>query len=96
MSVKKGNIEVLSRTPTEVRVKIYGEGHTLGNLIAKLASKKPHVNMAVYYIEHPLKQNLFLTIRTDGQVEPMEALIETISEAISYLEKFKEELKKGE
>ena len=92
MSNFNDKIELISKTSTEVRVKISDEGHTLGNLITKLASKKPHVNVAVYYIEHPLKQNLFITIRTDGELDPMEALIQTISEAIEYLEKFKNEI----
>ncbi|ALU12404.1 hypothetical protein EYM_03405 [Ignicoccus islandicus DSM 13165] len=95
MSSLKLDVELISKSPTELRIKIPNEGHTLGNLITKLASKKPHVNMAVYYVEHPLKQNLFITIRTDGQIDPLDALLQTIDEAINYLEKFKEELEEG-
>ncbi|UXD21518.1 RNA polymerase [Ignicoccus pacificus DSM 13166] len=87
--------EIVVRTDKELRIKIEGESHTLGNLISKLAAKKEHVTMSVYYVEHPLKHVLWLTIRTDGQVDPLKVLLEVLDEAQQYLERFQKELEEG-
>ncbi len=94
MSVVK-RPEILVKTDKELRIRIEGEGHTLGNLLTKLAAKKEHVTMSVYYVEHPLKHVLLITIRTDGKVDPYKVFLETLDEAVSYLERFQKELEEG-
>ncbi|HIH90025.1 TPA: hypothetical protein HA337_01690 [Desulfurococcaceae archaeon] len=86
--------EVVVRNDKEVRIRIPNESHTLGNLITKLASRKKGVT-ALYMVEHPLRQVLWITIRTDGSVDPYEVLLETIDEAINYLNQFVRELEEG-
>ncbi|NPA85341.1 MAG: DNA-directed RNA polymerase subunit L [Crenarchaeota archaeon] len=88
----KPEIEV--RGEREVRVKIPGESHTLGNLITKIAAQKKGVT-ALYLVEHPLRQVLWITIRTDGKEDPYKVLLEAIDEAIKYLEKFVRELEEA-
>jgi DNA-directed RNA polymerase subunit L len=88
--------EIVVKTDKELRVRIEGESHTLGNLISKLAARKDHVTMSVYFVEHPLKRALWLTIRTDGKVDPLDVLLEVLDEAKEYLERFQNELKEGE
>ncbi len=87
--------EIVVRTDKELRVKIEGESHTLGNLLTKLAYKKKGVEAALYFIEHPLRQVLWITIRTDGSVDPYKVFLETIDDAIKYMNKFVEELEEG-
>jgi len=84
--------EIIVNNERELRIRIRGEGHTLGNLISKLAAKKEHVTMSVYFVEHPLKHVLWITIRTDGKVRPYDIFIKTLEEALSYLENFQKEL----
>ncbi|MGC9010320.1 MAG: DNA-directed RNA polymerase subunit L [Sulfolobales archaeon] len=57
-----------------------GDQHTLPNLIAKLALKKPHVTYSAYTIDHPLVSNPKIIILTDGQVKPIDVLIEVLKE----------------
>jgi len=83
--------EIVVRSEKEVRIRIPGESHTLGNLITKVAAKKKGVT-ALYLVEHPLRQVLWITIRTDGSVDPYKVLLEAIDEAINYLESFVKEL----
>ncbi|MGC9148913.1 MAG: RpoL/Rpb11 RNA polymerase subunit family protein [Sulfolobales archaeon] len=58
-----------------------GDQHTLPNLIAKMAIKKPHVTYSAYMIDHPLVSNPKIVILTDGQVKPIDILVEILREA---------------
>ena len=65
-------IEVRKATFKELVIKLVGEDHTLGNLIAKEALKHPHVKLAAYAIEHPLEGSPIIRIVTDGNVGSIE------------------------
>ncbi len=58
-----------------------GDQHTIPNLIAKMALRKPHVTYSAYIIEHPLVSNPKIIIMTDGQVKALDVLIEVLREA---------------
>lgn len=69
-------------TDKEIRVVIQDQDkHSLPNLIAKLAAKKPGVTFAGYIIEHPLTSYPELVILTDGSCSPIKVLKEVIEEA---------------
>ena len=87
--------EIVINNERELRIRIVGESHTLGNLLSKLAAKKDHVTMSVYYVEHPLKRVLWITLRTDGTIKPLDVFMETLDEAMMYLERFQKELEEG-
>ncbi len=65
-------IEVRKATFKELVIKLVGEDHTLGNLVAKEALKHPHVKLAAYAIEHPLEGSPIIRIVTDGNVGSIE------------------------
>jgi len=65
-------IEVRKATFKELVIKLVGEDHTLGNLVAKEALKHPHVKLAAYAIEHPLEGSPIIRIVTDGEVSSTE------------------------
>ena len=74
-------IEVKKLTDKEVVIRLLNEDHTLGNLIAKMALKHPHVKMAAYVIEHPLEGSPTVRIITDGEVRAIDVLKEVIKES---------------
>ncbi len=86
--------EIVVKSEKEVRIRIPEESHTLGNLITKIASRKKGVT-ALYLVEHPLRQVLWITIKTDGSVDAYKVLMEAIDEAIEYLERFVKELEEA-
>jgi len=74
-------IEVKKITDKELVIKLINEDHTLGNLIAKMALKHPHVKMAAYVIEHPLEGSPTVRIITDGEVKALDVLKDVIKES---------------
>ncbi len=71
-------LEIRRADERELIVKVFGETHTLGNLLAKSALKHPNVRLAAYSIEHPLEEAFVLRIVTDGSKPAVEALKEVI------------------
>jgi len=78
--------EVKKLTSKELVIKLVGEDHTLGNLIAKHALNHPHVRLAAYTIEHPLEGSPTIRIVTDGEVHPLEVFKEVIKDTRGILE----------
>lgn len=80
----------------ELIIKVFGETHTLGNLLAKSALKHPSVKLAAYNIEHPLEEAFVLRIVTDGNKPALEVLREVVRNLINLgdevMKKFKEAL----
>jgi len=74
--------------------------HSIPNLIAKLALRKPGVVYAAYIIDHPLVSDPEVVILTDGSRDPLDILQEVLEEARSlakrFLEMFDEEVKRYE
>ena len=64
---------------------IENEDHTLGNIIRSSLLLNKHVIFAGYRIEHPLSNKLYINIRTDVTISPMEALNNSIDELINEL-----------
>jgi len=83
------NVELKKLTERELRFVIYDEDrHSLSNLIAKLALKKPGVVYSAYIIEHPMISYPEVVILTDGTRNPLEVLEEVITEAKKFVENF--------
>lgn len=55
-------VRVVSRSERELVLEVYGEDHTLGNLLAKEAIRHPGVEYAAYRVPHPLKNMFEFTI----------------------------------
>lgn len=85
-------VEVRKLTNKEVVLKIHGEDHTLGNLVAKLALRHPNVTMAAYQVEHPLEGSPVIRIVTDGNRDALEVLKDVLKEAIGYVDAIIQEL----
>jgi len=55
-------VRVVSRNERELTLEVYGEDHTLGNLLTKEAVRHPGVEYAMYRVPHPLKNMFEFTI----------------------------------
>ncbi len=87
-------VEVRKLTDKEIVLKLHGEDHTLGNLVAKLALRHPNVTMAAYQIEHPLEGSPIIRIVTDGSKDALEVLREVLREAIDYVDAVIQEIER--
>lgn len=76
-------IKVERLTKNELELRIVGEDHALGNLIAKTALNHPNVRIAAYSIDHPLVGSPKIVIVTDGSKAPLDVLKEVINEIIN-------------
>ncbi len=85
-------VELKKYTEKELVLKLKGEDHTLGNLLAKHALSHPHVKLAAYVIEHPLEGSPTIRIVTDGQVNPITVLKEVIKDIKETIEKLTVEI----
>jgi len=62
-------VNVLKKTPDELKIEIEGAGHTICNLLQKRILEEEHVDLAGYDIPHPLASNTIIYIRTTGNVK---------------------------
>ena len=74
-----GDIEVRSSSEREVELILHGEDHTIGNMLVKELLSNKHVLTAYYRVEHPLKDYIVLYVLTDGEIKPLDAIINAIS-----------------
>lgn len=71
----------------ELKVRVKGETHTLGNLIAKELQKRSDVELAYYAVEHPLERNVVFYVKTRGAADPLEVFLEAVRSAYEGLDK---------
>jgi DNA-directed RNA polymerase subunit L len=74
-----------SRGKGEAELEIYGETHTILNLLADYLNRRLEKGYAAYRIDHPLKQEAVLYINAGGK-NPKETLLKTLRALINDLE----------
>ena len=87
-------VEIQKITDKELVMKLVGEDHTLGNLLAKKALEHPNVKMAAYVVEHPLEGSPVIRIVTDGSKNPLDVLKDVIIDSKNEAEELLEVLTK--
>jgi len=88
-------VNVLTKASNELKIEIEGAGHTLCNLLQKKLLEEDGVEIAGYYVPHPLASNPVFHIRTKGRVQPEAALKRAIRKAREMSEELKEEFDKA-
>lgn len=83
-----------SKGKGEAELKVYGETHTLLNLLTSYLNKKLVKGYSAYRIEHPLKQEATLYIYS-GEKKPKDALVKSLEELVEELEGLEEKLKEA-
>jgi len=64
---------------------ILKEDHTLGNLVRMELLANENVYFAGYKVPHPLIHEVVLKVRTDGTIEPIQAVINTVDNLLEKL-----------
>jgi len=86
-------LEIKKVDDKELIIKVFGETHTLGNLLAKSALRHPNVKLAAYSIEHPLEEAFVLRIVTDGSKPASEVLMEVVEGLVKLSDEIVREFK---
>ncbi len=82
-------VSVKRKSDRELVLQITGEGHTLGNLIAKTAMANPHVVFASYRIPHPLRDTMELIIEVEEGYPIDKVLLEIVDDIKRRLSEFR-------
>ena len=58
---------------------IYLEDHTLGNSVKMMLLRNPKIRFAGYRKPHPLENKIEIKVQTNGEITPVAALREALS-----------------
>lgn len=86
------DLKILKKTDRELLIEIYGEDHTLGNLITKEALNHPSVTYASYNIPHPLQDKLLIYIAVKENSDSLVVFKEICLRIKEYLKEFRKEV----
>jgi len=88
-------VNVITRTPNELKIEIEGAGHTICNLLQKKLLEEENVDLAGYDIPHPLASSPVIYVRTKGKVKPELILKNAIEKTREMNKEFGKELAKA-
>jgi len=71
---EKMKINVLKKSPSELKIEIEGENHTFCNALQKVLLEDDAIEMAGYDLPHPLTSSPVVYVRTKGKQKPATAL----------------------
>lgn len=93
--MSSSRVKILKQSDKSIEIELEGEDHTMANLIAKYAIKKPHVVYASYIVSHPLVGNPVIVVTTDGSRNPLDVVEDVLRDIISDARDFAERLEKA-
>lgn len=85
-------VKVVKHSDRELILEIYGEDHTLGNMIAKEALKHPAVEYAAYRIPHPLQDKMEFYLVVKEGYDLGQVLVEVCEKLKQYLKEFRDKV----
>jgi len=88
-------VNVLKKTPDELKIEIEGAGHTICNLLQKRILEEEHVDLAGYDVPHPMASNPIIYIRTTDKVKPEQVLRNALEKARETNKEFSKEFEKA-
>jgi DNA-directed RNA polymerase subunit L len=92
----KMKVNVLTKSPTELKIEVEGVGHTLCGLLQRNLLEEENVDLAGYDIPHPLTQNAIIYVRTKGKAPKPEQILKNAIEKTREMNKeFGKELAKA-
>ncbi|MDO8427834.1 MAG: DNA-directed RNA polymerase subunit L [Candidatus Diapherotrites archaeon] len=86
------DLEILSKSKTELEFKLLGERHTLPQLLKSELLKDPKVEFASYKLNHPLDNYSVFYIRSPDK-DPKKALDDACKNIEKQLTEFKKNAK---
>ncbi|MHA2252313.1 MAG: RpoL/Rpb11 RNA polymerase subunit family protein [Candidatus Kariarchaeaceae archaeon] len=87
MKIMKINIQAIEKN--YLRMQIKQDPHTLFNLLRILALEEDGVTLCGYARDRTFEDSLMFQIRTEGDVDPREALIRAARKIAANAEQFK-------
>ena len=85
-------IRTLKNVKNELKIEIYGEGHTFCNLLQQTLIEDSDVEIAGYDQPHPLVPAPIIYVRMKGEKSPSKALEKALTKirerAVEFSEKF--------
>lgn len=91
----KMKVNVVKKTPNELKIEVEGAGHTIGNLLQKKLLEEENVDLAGYDIPHPLASSPVFYVRTTGKAKPEQILKNAIGKTREMNKEFGKELVKA-
>jgi DNA-directed RNA polymerase subunit L len=91
----KMKVNVLKKSPNELKIEVEGAGHTLCSLLQKKLLEEENVDLAGYDIPHPLASNPVIYVRTKGKAKPELILKDAIEKTREMNKEFGKELAKA-
>jgi len=88
-------VNILENKKNELRVELVGEGHTFCNALQSVLLKDETVEFSGYNIPHPLTSQPVFFIRTKGERDPFEALIDAAKKLKQELGEIEEAFKEA-
>ena len=88
-------LNVLERRKNELRVELVGEGHTFCNALQSKLLKDEKIEYTGYNIPHPLISHPIFFIRTKGERDPVEALVDAAKKLKQELEEIEESFREA-
>jgi DNA-directed RNA polymerase subunit L len=85
-------VNVLKKSPNELRIEVEGAGHTLCNLLQKKLLEEENVDLAGYDVPHPLASNPIIYVRTRGKVKAEQTLKNALEKTREMNKEFGKEL----
>jgi len=82
-------IDLLKRSPSELKIEIEGEGHTFCNLLQKTLLDDKDVEVAGYDQPHPLIPRPTLYLRAKGEKRAEKLLEKALEGIVELTEEFK-------
>jgi DNA-directed RNA polymerase subunit L len=89
------NVNILKKTPSELKIEVEGGGHTLCNLIQKRLLEEENVDLAGYDVPHPLASSPIIYVRTKNGIRPETALKNALEKAVEVNKEFGKQLEKA-
>lgn len=87
-------VQVKKTSDRELEIEVQGEGHTLGNMLAKELQEMEEVELAYYEIPHPLQDRMLIYIRTREGADPLDTLRSALKRLDAQLEQLEGELER--
>ncbi|MDH5403260.1 MAG: DNA-directed RNA polymerase subunit L [Candidatus Heimdallarchaeota archaeon] len=88
--MKPMNVKIQILEPDYLRMQIKEDPHTIFNLLRVLALEEEGVKLAGYARDRTFEDSVMFQIRTDGSVDPRDAIVNAARKAIELTEQFKE------
>ena len=88
-------IKILSKENDKMKIRIIGEGQTLGNILQKTLLEDERVEGAGVFIPHPLKKEMVLDVFLKTKGDPVQVVRENIERLKKDIDDIRKTIQEG-